>query len=158
MGFSNLIARTFTDFRGKNTKITLADLIRGSVYSRLTGYEDGRSCGSTTSEARRCNGSKKARRRSRIMTRLSCHHCRSDVVRVCLSVLEYTMGNLWWRLALPRRIENWSPTSLQQWLVRTFGRLTKYARYCWLSRAEGHLQWQLFGQRLRRNALPVPSK
>jgi hypothetical protein len=34
------------------------------------------------------------------------------------------------------RIENWSPTSLQQRLVKTGGRLVKHARYYWLMLAE----------------------
>src|SRR5450432_2865178 len=48
------------------------------------------------------------------MTRLSCHHFRSNEVRLALSLLAYNMGNLWRRLGLPRGIENWSLTSLQQ--------------------------------------------
>jgi DDE family transposase len=48
------------------------------------------------------------------MTRLSCHRFRSNEVRLGLSVLAYNLGNLWRRLALPKRIENWSLTSLQQ--------------------------------------------
>jgi hypothetical protein len=48
------------------------------------------------------------------MTRLSCHRFRSNEVRLALSLLAYNLGNLWRRLALPKRIENWSPTSLQQ--------------------------------------------
>ncbi len=43
------------------------------------------------------------------MTRLSCHRFRSNQVRLALSLLDYNLGNLWRRLALPRRIENWSP-------------------------------------------------
>ena len=39
------------------------------------------------------------------------------------------MGNLWRRLVLPKKIENWSLTSLQQRLVETGGRLVKHARY-----------------------------
>jgi hypothetical protein len=45
------------------------------------------------------------------MTRLSCHRFRSNQVRLALSLLAYNLGNLWRRLALPRRIENWSLTS-----------------------------------------------
>src|SRR5271165_6953263 len=41
------------------------------------------------------------------------------------------LGNLWRRLTLPKRIENWSLTSLQQRLVKTGGRLVKHARYKW---------------------------
>jgi hypothetical protein len=35
-------------------------------------------------------------------------------VRLPLSLLAYNLGNLWRRLSLPKRIENWSLTSLQQ--------------------------------------------
>jgi hypothetical protein len=38
-----------------------------------------------------------------------------------LFLLAYNLGNLWRRLALPKRIENWSLTSLQQRLVKTGG-------------------------------------
>ena len=69
------------------------------------------------------------------MTRLSCHRFRSNQGRLALSLLAYNLGNLWRRLALLRRIENWSLTSLQQRLVKTGGRLVKHARttgcYSW---------------------------
>ena len=55
-----------------------------------------------------------------------------------MSLLAYNLGNLW-RLALPRRIESWSQTSLQQLLVKTGGWLVKHARYFWLLLAGGHL-------------------
>ena len=38
------------------------------------------------------------------MTRLSCHRFRSNEVRLWLSVIAYNLGNLWRRLALPKRI------------------------------------------------------
>jgi hypothetical protein len=63
------------------------------------------------------------------MTRLSCHHFRSNKVRLWLSVIAYNLGNLWRRLVLQRRIGNWSLTNLQQGLVKTGGRLVKHARY-----------------------------
>lgn len=55
------------------------------------------------------------------MTRLSCHRFRSNQVRLALSLLAYNLGNLWRRLGLPKGIENWSLTSLQQRLVKTGG-------------------------------------
>jgi hypothetical protein len=70
-----------------------------------------------------------------------------------LSLLAYNLGNLWRRLALPRRIENWSLTSWQQRLVKTGGRLVKDARYYWLLLAEGHLTRRRFGAMLGRIAL-----
>ena len=47
------------------------------------------------------------------MTRLSCHRFRANEVRLALSVIAYNLGNLWRRLALPKRIDTWSLTSLQ---------------------------------------------
>jgi hypothetical protein len=38
-------------------------------------------------------------------------------------VIVYNLGNLWRRLVLPKRIDKWSLTSLQQRLVKTGGRL-----------------------------------
>jgi hypothetical protein len=58
------------------------------------------------------------------MTRLSCHWFRSNEVRLWLSVIVSNLGNLWWRLVLPKGIGTWSLTSLQQ-------RLVKHTRYYW---------------------------
>ena len=92
------------------------------------------------------------------MTRLSCHHSRSNEVRLWLSVLAYNLGNLWRRLVLPKKIDHWSLTSLKQRLVKTGGRLVKHARYYWLLLAEGHLTRRVFGSILRRIwALPLPT-
>ena len=92
------------------------------------------------------------------MTRLSCHRFRSNQVRLALSLLAYNLDNLWRRLALPKRIENWSLTSLQQRLVKTGGRLVKHARYHWLLLAESYLTGRLFGSMVWRIAvLPVAS-
>ena len=91
------------------------------------------------------------------MTRLSCHRFRSNEVRLWLSLIAYNLGNLWRRLVLPKRINNWSLTSLQQRLVKTGGRLVKHARYYWLLLAEGHLSRRLFSSMLRTiSALPLP--
>jgi len=87
------------------------------------------------------------------MTRLSCHRFRPNEVRLWLSVIAYNLGNLWRRLALPRRIGNWSLTSLQQRLVKTGSRLIKHARYYWLLLAESHLTRRLFGAMVRRIGL-----
>ena len=59
---------------------------------------------------------------------------------------------------LPKRIGNWSLTSLQQRLVKTGGRPITRARYFWPLLAEGHLRRRLFGGMLRRiAALPAPA-
>ena len=91
-------------------------------------------------------------------TRLSCHRFRANEARLQLSPLAYNLGNLWRRLVLPKRIDAWSLTSLQQRLVKTGGRLIKHARYYRLLLAQGHLHQRLIGQMLRLIwALPMPS-
>jgi hypothetical protein len=62
----------------------------------------------------------------------------------------YNLGNLWRRLVLPKRIDNWLLTSLQQGLVKTGGRQIKHARYYWLMLVESHLTRRLFGSMVRR--------
>ena len=74
------------------------------------------------------------------------------------TLIAYNLGNLWRRLVLPKRIDNWSLTSLQQRLVKSGGRLIKHARYYWLLLAESHLTRRLFGAMLGRIiALPLPA-
>jgi hypothetical protein len=90
------------------------------------------------------------------VTRLSCHRFRSNEVRLWLSLIAYNLGNVWRRLVLPRRIANWSLTSLQQRLVKTGGRLVKHARCYWLLLAESHLTRRLFAAMLGRiTSLPL---
>jgi len=92
------------------------------------------------------------------MTRLSCHRFRANEVRLWLSIIAYNLGNLWRRLGLPKRIDSWSLTSLQQRLIKTGGRLVKHARYYWLLLAEGHLTRRLFGAIVQRlTTLSVPA-
>jgi len=86
------------------------------------------------------------------MTRLSCHRFRSNEVRLWLSMIAYNLGNLWRWLVLPKKIENWSLTSLQQRLLKTGGRLIKHARYYWLLLAESHLTRRLFASMVCRIA------
>ena len=40
LGFSELIDEHLTDSRANNARLSFADLLRQSVYSRLAGYED----------------------------------------------------------------------------------------------------------------------
>jgi len=60
-------------------------------------------------------------------TRLSCHRFRANEARLQLSLLAYNLGNLWRRLVLPKRIDAWSLTSLQQ-RAREDWRATDQAR------------------------------
>jgi Transposase DDE domain group 1 len=79
-------------------------------------------------------------------TRLSCHRFRATEVRLLLGVIAYNLGNLLRRLVLPRAIQSWSLTSLQQRLFKTGGRLIRHARYFIRQLAESYLTPHLFGQ------------
>jgi hypothetical protein len=50
---------------------------------------------------------------------LSCHRFRVNEARLQLSLLACNLGSLWRRLVLPKRIDAWSLTSLQQRLAKT---------------------------------------
>jgi hypothetical protein len=75
---------------------------------------------------------------------------RSNEVRLWLRLVACNLGSLWRRLVPPKRIDNWSLTSLQQRSVKTGGRLVKHARHYWLLQAESHLTRRLFGSMVRR--------
>jgi len=108
------------------------------------------------------------------MTRLSCRRFRSNEVRLALSLLAFNLDNLWRRLVLPKKIDHWSLTSLQQRPVKTGRRLTcprktqpfktgalslvKHAGYNQLQLSEGHLTRKPFASIARRTAaLPAVS-
>ena len=70
-------------------------------------------------------------------------------------MIAYNLGNLWRRLVLPRKIDKWWLTSLQQRPVKMGGRLVKHARCYWLLLAESHLTRRLFAAMLwRMESLP----
>ena len=75
---------------------------------------------------------------------------RANDVRLLLGVIAHNPGNLLRRLVLPRAIQSWSLTSLQQGLFKTGGHLIRHARYFILQLAESHLTQSLFGQILGR--------
>jgi Transposase DDE domain group 1 len=83
---------------------------------------------------------------------------RSNEVRLWLSVIAYNLGDQWRWLVLPKRIDNWSLTSLQQRLVKAGGRLVKHARYYWLLLAQSHLTRRSMVRRIEAlpSAIGVP--
>jgi hypothetical protein len=73
-------------------------------------------------------------------------------------LVAYNSSNLWRRLVLPKTIDSWSLTRLQQRFVKTGGRLLRDARYYWLLLAEGHVTRRLFGGTVGRVGLaPLPA-
>ena len=57
-----------------------------------------------------------------------CHKFVANQVRLGLFVLAYNLGNFMRRLALPGPMKHWSLTSIQTRMIKTGGRLVRYAR------------------------------
>ena len=83
-------------------------------------------------------------------TRLSCHRCRANNVRLFLGIIAYNLGNLLRRLVLPVAIQSRSLTSFQQRFFKTGRRLIRHARYFILQLAESQLTQRVFAQIIRR--------
>jgi hypothetical protein len=71
-------------------------------------------------------------------------------------VIAHDLGKLWRRLVVPKRVDTWSLTTLQQRLLKTGRRLIRQARYDWLLLAEGQLTRRLSGAMLQRVAACYP--
>jgi hypothetical protein len=69
-------------------------------------------------------------------TRLSCHRCVANQVRLQLFILAYTLGNFLRRLTRPKVVMEWSLRSVQLKLVKTGARLVRHARRLVFQRAE----------------------
>lgn len=67
-----------------------------------------------------------------------------------LAIIAYNLRNLLRRLGLPLAIQTWSPTSLQQRLFKTGGRLIRQARYFTLQLTESYLTRPPFRQIVAR--------
>lgn len=92
------------------------------------------------------------------MTRLSCHRFRTNRVWMWLNLAPTTSAQSVAPFGAAGRIGKRSLTSLQQRLVKTGGRLVKYARYYWVLLAESHLTRRLFtGMQRKIAALALPA-
>jgi hypothetical protein len=83
-------------------------------------------------------------------TRLSCRRFVDNAVRLQLFALAYNLANFLRRLALPRRIEHWSLTTLREKLIKTGARIVRHARYVTFQMAEVAVPRALFEQILAR--------
>jgi len=62
-------------------------------------------------------------------TRLSCHDFVDNQVRLQLFALAYNLGNFLRRLALPKRVREWSLRTLRVKLIKIGAKVVKHARY-----------------------------
>ena len=92
-------------------------------------------------------------------TRLSCHDFVDNQVRLQLFALAYNLGNFLRRLALPRKVEHWSLTTLREKLVKIGAKVVSHSTYVIFQMAEVAVPKDLFGailERIGRLWLPPP--
>ena len=83
-------------------------------------------------------------------TRLSCQKFRNNEVRLQLHTLAYNLGNFMRTLALPREVEHWSMTTLQEKLIKIGANIVRHGRYVTFQMADVAIPKNLFADILRR--------
>ena len=91
-------------------------------------------------------------------TRLSCHAFVDNQVRLQLVALAYNLGNFLRRLALPRRVRQWSLRTLRVKLIKIGAKVIRHSRYMIFQMAEVLVSKRLFQEILERihRLKPVP--
>ncbi len=91
-------------------------------------------------------------------TRLSCHDFTDNQVRLQLFVLAYNLGNILRRLALSKKIRDWSHRTLQVKLIKIGVKIVRHSRYVIFQMAEVMVSKSLFYDILERvgRLKPVP--
>ena len=91
-------------------------------------------------------------------TRLSCHDFADNQVRLQLFALAYNLGNFLRRLALPKKIRDWSLRTLQVKLIKIGAKVIRHSRYVIFQMAEVMVSKSLFHEILKRisHLKPVP--
>jgi hypothetical protein len=83
-------------------------------------------------------------------TKLSCHNFIDNQVRLQLFALAYNLGNFLRRLALPKKIINWSLRTLKEKLIKIGAKVVKHSRYVIFQMAEVGVSKALFCEILER--------
>ena len=91
-------------------------------------------------------------------TRLSCHDFADNQVRLQLFALAYNLGNFLRRLALPKRVKEWSLRTLQVKLIKIGAKVVRHSRYVIFQMAEVMVSKSLFHEILAKihRLKPVP--
>ena len=79
-------------------------------------------------------------------TRLSCHDFRDNEVRLQLFALAYNLGNFLRTLALPRRTEHWTLTTLREKLIKIGAKVVRHSKYVTFQMAEVAISRNLFAK------------
>ena len=91
-------------------------------------------------------------------TRLSCHDFDDNQVRLQLFAMAYNVGNFLRRLALPKKIKDWSLRTMREKLVKIGAKIISHAGYVIFQMAEVLVSRSLFYEILERikRLKPVP--
>ena len=83
-------------------------------------------------------------------TRLSCHDFDDNQVRLQLFALAYNLGNFLRRLALPKKVRDWSLRTLKEKLIKIGAKVVRHSRYVIFQMAEVAVPKALFCEILWR--------
>ncbi len=83
-------------------------------------------------------------------TRLSCHDFDDNQVRLQLFCMAYNIGNFLRRLALPKKIRDWSLRTLQMKLIKIGAKVVRHSRYVIFQMSEVAVSKALFCEILGR--------
>jgi len=83
-------------------------------------------------------------------TRLSCHDFTDNQVRLQLFALAYNLGNFLRRLALPKKVKDWSLRTLKEKLIKIGAKVVRHSRYVIFQMAEVAVPRALFCEILYR--------
>ena len=97
------------------------------------------------------SGSRRARLAMK-WTRLSCHDFRDNEVRLQLFALAYNLGNFLRTLALPRKVRQWSLTTLREKLIKIGAKVVRHSKYVTFQLAEVAIPRSLFAMILDKIA------
>ena len=70
----------------------------------------------------------------------------ANAVRLQLHVLAYNLGNFMRTLAMPKRVERWSMTSLREKLIKIGAKVVSHGRYVIFQLAEVAVPRRLFAE------------
>ena len=84
--------------------------------------------------------------------RLSCHGFRDNEVRLQLFSLAYNAGNFLRTLALPRKISQWTLTTIREKLIKIGAKVVRHAKYVTFQLAEVAIPQSLFAMILDKIA------
>jgi len=91
-------------------------------------------------------------------TRLSCHDFVDNQVRLQLFALAYNLGSFFRRLALTKKVRDWSLRTLKEKMIRIGAKVVRHSRYVIFQMAEVAVPRALFCEILERikRLKPIP--